>query len=78
MPIKDWTKTGKNEWHKYRSNGKKLAGNKFYDGIFYVKTVNGDYNVTSFYKKFPKEYKKGSIKTESQAIKIAKSYMRTH
>ena len=76
MPLKDWEKTGENEWHKFSKNGKRLSSGKFYDGIAIVKTINGDYIVDSYYRKFDHKYKEGELKTLPQALSFAKKYMR--
>lgn len=78
MVLSDWESTGADEWHKFSLNGKRLSGKKFYDGIMIVKTVNGDFTVDSFYRKFSPEYKEGRLKTKVQALAFAKKYMRTH
>jgi len=72
MALKDWTKTGEDEWHKFV----KGHSGKFYDGIFFVKTVNGDWSIDSFYRHFKPEYKRGMFKTRSQVLKFAMDYMR--
>jgi len=76
MALKDWKKTGKDDWHKFYHKGKKPSPPaKFYDGIFIVKAVDDRYYVNSFYSStFPTK----SFKTKSQALRYAKSYMRTH
>ena len=80
MALSDWESTGEHEWHKFSKNGKRLSGNKFYDGVMIVETVNGDWTFSSFYRSVPTEYhyKQGRLKTEAQAIKLAQRYMRTH
>ena len=80
MTLKDWEKTGKDEWHKFSENGKRLFGKKFYDGVAIVKTLNGDYTFGSYYRNIPKEYLyvKGKLKTYAQALSLAKKYMRMH
>lgn len=77
MVLKDWTKTERNEWHKFHKNGKKLPNGKLYDGILIAKTVNGDWIFNSFYRKVPKKYKykEGKLKTRKDALKLAKDYM---
>ena len=84
MVLKDWTETEgdaeMSSWHKYHKNGKKLAGGQFYDGVMITKTVNGDWTFGSYYRQTPKEYhyKQGRLRTKEQAIRLAKSYMRSH
>ena len=78
MALKDWESTGENEWHKFSKNGKRLGGNKFYDGIVIVKTINGDYTVNSYYRSFSPSYREGRLKTLNQAQVFAKRYMSTH
>ena len=79
MTLKDWTKSGEYEWHKYHENGKKLSGNKFYDGVLITKTINGDWTFGSYYRQIPKEYtyKQGKLKTKSQAQALARKYMKS-
>jgi len=75
MALKNWTKTGRDEWHKFL----KGKSGKFYDGIFITPTRDGDFLVDSFYGGMRKILlSKRRHKTKSQALKFAKKYMRSH
>jgi len=66
-----WKQLGKNEWEIRNNSGKIL------DGVSITKTVNGDWTFNSFYRKIPSkyQYQKGKLKSEDDAIKLAKQYM---
>lgn len=70
MAIKDWKKTGKDEWHLY-TNTRPM---KIIDGVFIVKTIGGKYTIDSYYR--PYRIKNHSFNTKAQALKSLKSYMK--
>ena len=66
MTLKDWKKVGNDEW---RANEKVVLIMKYPRDKFIVRVGLVD----GFYHNIAQE-----LKTKSQALKFAKSYMRTH
>lgn len=64
MVLKDWKKTGEMKWTKYKYGG-------FWDWLIIFKSLNG-YTIRTF------KVVLRTVKTKSQALKFAKSYMRKH
>jgi hypothetical protein len=80
MALKDWRKDSKFKEFTYANlkNGKRLTLYSWGNG-FPGKKYNGKYDVFVYSAdRYDREILKPSVLSKSKAIKLAKSYMRTH